>query len=71
MPFPDYLLEEFLELPEVPYSLHASEWMALGCRPIFPDWAGMLAETADISLTKAGDKAAKIQLPSPSSPAPL
>jgi len=35
--------------------------MALGCRPIFPGWAGTLAKTADISLAKTDDEAAKIR----------
>jgi hypothetical protein len=61
MPFPDRLLElKCLELPEAPYSLHASERMALGCRPVFPGWAGTLAETTDNSLAKINDEAAKI-----------
>jgi hypothetical protein len=35
--------------------------MALGCRAIFPGWAGTLAETADISLAKTDDESAKIR----------
>jgi hypothetical protein len=35
--------------------------MALGSRRVFPGWAGMLAETAPISLAKIGEEAAKIR----------
>src|SRR4029077_18878508 len=52
--FPSFLepiayLNYYLDAPK---SLHVSERMALGSRPVFPGWAGMPAETSVTSLAK-------------------
>src|SRR5579863_7353002 len=60
--FPDRLLElRSLNCRRLPTVYTRAKWMALGCRPIFPGWAGTLAKTADISLAKTEDEAVKIR----------
>lgn len=63
MPFPDGFLETARSLELLgPLTVYMrAKRVALGSRRVFPGWAGMLAETALISLAKIGDEAAKIR----------